>query len=91
MKLSDAKDAVTKHNLKFEGWNFQAHRELPGKSESSNVSRDDVIREIGRSNNGAYFCLEAGRRQGRSHEAHGHPLPAAGRSAPVDVDVYVCV
>ena len=31
------------------GWNSQAHREFPGKFESSNVSRGNVSREIGRS------------------------------------------
>ena len=29
------------------GWNSQAHRGLPGKFESSNVSRDNVSRRIG--------------------------------------------
>ena len=29
------------------GWNSQAHRGFPGKFESSNVSRDNVTREIG--------------------------------------------
>ena len=29
-------------------WNSQAHRESPGKLESSNVSRDNVSRRIGR-------------------------------------------
>ena len=36
------------HNLNLKGWNFQAHREFPGKFESSNVSRDNVSRGIGR-------------------------------------------
>ena len=36
------------HNLNLKGWNFKAHREFPGKFESSNVSRDNVSREIGR-------------------------------------------
>ena len=31
------------------GWDSQAHRELPGKLESSNLSRDNLSREIGRS------------------------------------------
>ena len=35
-----------KCNLKFKGWNSQAHREFPGKFDSSNVSRDNVSREI---------------------------------------------
>ena len=37
-----------KHNLKFKGWNSQAHGEFPGKFESSHVSKDNVSREIGR-------------------------------------------
>ena len=36
------------HNLDFKGWNSQAHREFPGKFESSNVGRHNVTREIGR-------------------------------------------
>ena len=38
-----------KHNLNLKGWNFQAHRGFSGKFESSNVSGDNVSREIGRS------------------------------------------
>ena len=38
-----------KQNLKFKGWNSQAHREFPGKFESSNLSRDNLSRETGRS------------------------------------------
>ena len=38
-----------KHNLDFKGWNSQAHKGLPGRFESSNVSRDNDSREIGRS------------------------------------------
>ena len=38
-----------KHNLNFKGWNSQAHRQFPGEFESSNVSRGNVSREIGRS------------------------------------------
>ena len=34
--------------LILKGWNSQAHRGFPGKLESSNVSRDNVSREIGR-------------------------------------------
>ena len=29
-------------------WNSHVHREFPGKFESSNISRDNVSREIGR-------------------------------------------
>ena len=32
--------AWLKGNLKFKGWNSQAHRELPGEFESSNLGRD---------------------------------------------------
>ena len=36
-------------NLNLKGWNSQAHRELLGKFESSNLSRDNLSRELGRS------------------------------------------
>ena len=36
------------HNLNFEGWNSQTHRGFIGKFDPSNVSRDNVSREIGR-------------------------------------------
>ena len=36
--------------LNYKGWHSQAHRELPGKFESSNLSRDNASREIGRKN-----------------------------------------
>ena len=39
---------LIKLNLDFKGWSSQAHREFPGNVESTNVSRDDVSREIGR-------------------------------------------
>ena len=32
----------------FKGWNSQAHREFPGNVESTNLSRDNISREIGR-------------------------------------------
>ena len=35
-------------NISFKGWNSQAPRGLPGGLASSNVSRDNVSREIGR-------------------------------------------
>ena len=37
-----------KHNLNLKGWNSQAHRDYPGEFESSNVSRGNVSRSIGR-------------------------------------------
>ena len=44
-----------KHNLNSKGWNSQAHREFPRKFESSNLSRDNVSREIGRTSRGQSF------------------------------------
>ena len=38
--------ARLKHNLNSKGWNSHIHRGLPGKFESSNLSRDNVGREI---------------------------------------------
>ena len=35
-------------NLKFKGWNSHVHREFPRISESTNPSRDNLGREIGR-------------------------------------------
>ena len=35
-------------NINCKGWNSHVHRGFPGKSESSNLSRDNVSREIGR-------------------------------------------
>ena len=32
----------------FKGWNSHVHRQFPRKFESSNVSRDNVSRKIGR-------------------------------------------
>ena len=34
--------------FKFEGWNSHVHRGFPGKFEPSNLSRDNVSSEIGR-------------------------------------------
>ena len=44
--------AWLKHNLKLKGRNCQAHREFAGKFESSNLSRDNLSREIGRTHAG---------------------------------------
>ena len=35
-------------NLNFEGWSSHVHGEFPGKFESTNLSRDNLSREIGR-------------------------------------------
>ena len=37
-----------KHDLNIKGWNSQAHGEFLGQFESSNLSRDNVSRGIGR-------------------------------------------
>ena len=39
---------LPKHNLNSKGWNSHVHGGFPGKLESSNLSRDNVSREIGR-------------------------------------------
>ena len=46
---SGIQGVLLKHHLNFKGWNSHVHREFSGKSESSNLSRDNVSREIGRS------------------------------------------
>ena len=37
---------LLKQNLDFKGWNSQAHGEFPGEFDSSNLSRDNISREI---------------------------------------------
>ena len=39
---------LLKNNINIKGWNAQARRGFPGKFESSDLSRDNVSREIGR-------------------------------------------
>ena len=46
-----------KHNLNSKGWNSKDQRAFPGKFESSNLSRDNVSREIGRIAD-CYFNVE---------------------------------
>ena len=41
-------EVLLKRSLHLEGWNSQAHREFPGKFESTSLSRDNLSREIGR-------------------------------------------
>ena len=41
-------DGLTQAESKFKGWNSHVHREFPRKFESSNVSRGNVSRVIGR-------------------------------------------
>ena len=35
-------------NINVKGWNSHVHKDLPGYFESTNLSRDDLSREIGR-------------------------------------------
>ena len=39
-------EGLTQQKLNLEGWKFQAHRGLPGKLESKNISRDNLSREF---------------------------------------------
>ena len=48
-KILDFRGFDSSRILVFKGWNSQAHREFPGKSESSNLSGDSLSGEIGRS------------------------------------------
>ena len=57
------------HNLNSKGWNSQAHKGSPGKSESSNLSRDNVGREIGRTPGGD---LDDALRSGGSRAVREH-------------------
>ena len=47
-QIVDFRGFALEHNLTIEGWDSQAHREFPGELEASNVSRDSVSRELGR-------------------------------------------
>ena len=40
--ILDFRGLRLKHDLNSKGWNSQAHREFPGKFESSNLSRDNL-------------------------------------------------
>ena len=48
-KILDVQRVWLKHNLNYEGWNSHVHGGLPRKFESSNISRDNLSGEIGRS------------------------------------------
>ena len=50
--------------LIFEGWNARVHRELPGRFESANLSRDTLSREIERRKAGGRFGTQAPRLPG---------------------------
>ena len=45
---SGSQRVLLKHNIDIKGWNSHVHREFPGMLESSNLSRDDISREIRR-------------------------------------------
>ena len=40
---------MTQAESNFKGWNYHVHREFPGYSESTNLSRYNLSREIGHS------------------------------------------
>ena len=42
-------EGLTQQNLFFQEWNSHVHRKFPGSFESTNLSRDTLSREIGRS------------------------------------------
>ena len=46
--IVDFRGVLLKHNLNLKGWNSHVHRKFTGRFESSNVSRDNVSREMGR-------------------------------------------
>ena len=46
------------------GWSYHVHRGFPGKFESSNLSRDNVSREIGRTSQGGRGSTVASPNQG---------------------------
>ena len=41
-------EGLLEHSLHLRGWNSQAHGKFPGKFDSSNISKDNVSRGIGR-------------------------------------------
>ena len=47
-KILDFRGLDSSIILICKGWNSQAHREIPGKLELSNLSRETLSREIGR-------------------------------------------
>ena len=53
-KILDFRRFWLKQNLDSKGWNSHVHREVPGKFEPTNRSRDNLSREIGRT---AVFCM----------------------------------
>ena len=46
--ISGCHRVLLKHNLNYNLWNSQAHREFPRYFESANLSRDNLSSEIGR-------------------------------------------
>ena len=78
-------------NLDFKGWNSQAHREFPGKFESSNVSRDNVSREIGRTGRTTLRVIsEAQEVRAQQTGAESKVKPPKGLS-PIFTSLFVSV
>ena len=46
--IMDSRGLDSMTHLNSKGWNSHVHRGFPGKFEASNLSRDNVSREIGR-------------------------------------------
>ena len=72
------------------GWNSHVQRELPGMFESSNLSRDDLSREIGRSGYSGSGRRLARRPRGCSATATASP-PASAPRAFIHICIIVCV
>ena len=47
-KIHDFRGLASKQNLDSKGWNYHVDRGFPGKVVSTNLSRDNLSREIGR-------------------------------------------
>ena len=47
-KIMDFRGFDSSVKINSKGWNSQAHRECPGKFESSSLSRDNLNRGVGR-------------------------------------------
>ena len=75
-------NALLKHDLNSKGWNSQAHRGSPGKFESSNLSRDNVSREIGRTSAWEFYRASPRRRARRLRDKwRDFPLASSGRNS----------
>ena len=61
--ILDSRGFDSSINLNCKGWNSNVHRGLPGNFESTNLSRDNLSREIGRTSHKLPQSLEAGYKQ----------------------------